>query len=544
MAVKKIYVPFGQLQPDAKLFGNDGLMEARNVIPVYGNYISTQFWAHSGNEPVDEPYGLHLHFAGGTTRYAYVGSITKLYEFAIPSFGATDKSRTAGGAYATSSAGGENGWQCTSFGDAIVMTQFVDDPQLLTSPAAANFVKLATTSSATIGMDPKAKFVYAIGGNLHLANLNLSAAFDTLPIGANPTVVAWSGTESIRQFGSFNVTPEIVGTDYQPLNYDLGHITGVIGSHKFALVFMQKGIVREDGPPYTFQPIVVGASCRYPNSIVIYDGDVYFWGPAGPSVLRGGQAPVIILGDGRVARTLIDNAVSGFSPINSISDAIEIRHVNAAIDTVNGLVYWSFTNKAGTMEGRTGNLSVVYNVRDDRFSFVDNMSVSFGAPSVTVPGLLFLRHGPDLGGPFSPGRDLVGMMRYIDESGPTTHYQLAVVDYGGISALLTMLLTRGYQQFDANLTTRITRVRPIFSRSDLTLSITITLLINSKNRPYEIAAATTSTEADAHGWIVSPECPFKDFHQVSLSFDGSDLETIVELEGFEVEYVTGGVYSG
>lgn len=539
---KTIFVPFGELKSDGKSFNNDGLTRAMNVVPVYGNYISTQFWAFTGNEPTTEPYGIHAHFAGGSSWNLYLGAVTALYEYNTSSWAATDKTRLVGGAYGAGGAGGEAGWQSTSFGDSIIMTDYVDDPQYLASPASANFAKLALSGGGNPGMDPKAKFVYALGQNLHLANLNLAGAFDGLPIGANPTVVCWSQSGNERQYGSFNVTPELTGADYQDLAYDLGHIAGAVGSHKFAVLFLQKGIVREDGPPYTFKPIVTGTSCRYPNSIVILDQDVYFWGPAGPSVLRGGEGPVIVLGEGRVARTLIDNAVSGFSPLYSISSSIAIRHVNVGVDTVNGLVYWSFTSTPGAAAGRIGDLCVIYNTRDDRFSFIDNTSVHYSPPEVDKNGIMFMSTGPDLGSDWMPGRDLAVVMRWIDDL-LVTHYQIARPDYGDLPATLPMELTRGYQQFDAEATTRIKRVRPIFSKSTDASLTTITCNVFSVNSPGDTPVLTTSSGTDGHGWKTLPDAPLRDFHLIQLFFGGTALETLVELEGFEVEYEKGGRYS-
>lgn len=546
--ISTIYVPFGALQPDGKLFNNDGLVEARNVAPVYGNYIPTPFWAHTGNEPTTEPFGLHAHFAGSSSWFAYLGAVTALYEYNTTTWAATDKTRAVGGPYGAGGAGGEAGWQSASFGDSIIMTDYVDDPQLLTSPAAANFVKLAQSGGANPGMDPKAKFVYSLRGNLHLANLNLPAALlnpdgsTDLAAGAHPTTVCWSQTENVRQFGSFNATPQLTGTGFQPLNYDFGHLAGVAGSNTFAILFLQKGIVREDGPPYTFRPIVAGSSCRYPNSIVMFDQDVYFWGPSGPSVLRGGEGPVLVLGDGRVARTLIDNAAAGFSPTYSISTSALTRHVNVSADQTNGLIYWTFTSTSGTTAGRLGDLSIIYNVREDRFSFTDNASVSFDATTLHSNGLLFLKSGPDLGGAWAPGRDLVGVMRYIDNT-PTTHYQIARVFYDNFVATLPVLLTKGFQQFDPDATTRVLGVRPILTRSTLVNLLNITVTLNSKNKPYAAAVTRTSNTENEHGLYTFPTSVFADFHQISLTIDGTDLETISELEGFEVQVLKGGRYS-
>lgn len=551
MATIRKFIPFGELKADQQSFSNDGLMEALNVVPLHGNYMGAQRWATIGtDEPADEALGLHVHFAGGSTWYAYVGSVTALYE--STSAGVfTDKTRLVGGAYATSTTSDGNGWQSTSFGNAIVTTNYVDDVQYLPSPATANFAKLAQSGGANPGMDPKCRFLFPVKNNLFLAYLNLAAAFDGLPIGVNPTAVCWSQTDNIRQYGSFNTTPQLIGAGYQPLNYDLGYITGGIGG-QYGLVAMQRGWVRVDGPPFTFRPIVEGEGCRFPNSIVRLHDDVYYWGPQGPSVLRGGEGPPIALGYGKVSRTLIDNS-SGFSPTYSIYGGIAIRHVSAAADSVNGLVYFCYTT---TNHGATkiGDTSLVYNVAENRFSHVRNISFdeqtltvnADGSSSVvsTTPwnqGIRFLQEKPDMGTAWAPARDLVGIIKYTDAI-PSTHYRLAGVAYTTGNLIPTLRL--GYRQLDPDLTTRIRRVRPVFSRSSDAVLLFPYVSVYSKNKPYDAAVTSLNNYGrDSHGWVVTTNTDLADFHRIDVSMVSNAANTILEFEGCEIEYETGGAYS-
>lgn len=533
--VQRLFVPFGECKPDGKQFNNDGLLRATNVAPIQGTYVPVQKWTAQGDRPSDEPYGLHVHFAGGTTWYGYLGTITKLYEGNTSGtvvWALTDKTRAVGGPYATSSVGGENGWQGTSFGDSVVMTNYVDDPQLLTSPAAANYMKLAQSGGVNPGMDPKAKFVFPIRGNLFLANCNLGAGFDGLPAGANPTLVAWSQSENIRQYGSFNATPELVGSGYQNISYDFGHITGGIGGD-YGLVALQGGWVRIDGPPYQFRPVGVGRGCRFPNSIVRIDADVYFWGAAGPSVLRNGEGVAETLGSAKILRALTDNFTS-FTPY-AVHPTIEIRHVCAGRDILNQSIWWSFTSVARTEDGsfiQIGDLSIIYNVNEDRFGFAENRG------PIPGDGVSFLRTAPDTGGMWMPGRDLVGVE--VFDSAGSPGWALAVQD---IETKGSPLLQRAFQQLSSEFTTRIRRIRPVYSRSDTLMAVLATVSLTSKNRPYENGLSLTASTLDTQGWIVTPDSVFADFHQIQCDFSGAGLSSIVELEGCELEFETGGVYS-
>lgn len=534
--IKTLFVSLGELKPDLKLYSNDGLVTATSVVPVFNGYIAMQKWAESGDEPPDEPYGLHTHFAGGSTYYAYMGTLTTLQEYST-AFVRTDKTRAVGGPYTTGGAGGEAGWMGASFGDAVILTNYTDDPQLLTSPAAANFAKLAQSGAGNPGFDPKAKFVFPLRDNLFLANLNLSGAFDTLASGANPTTVAWSQSGNVRQFGSFSVTPELTGTGYQSLNYDIGHITGGVGGMEYGLVAFQAGFARIDGPPYIFRPIVHGTGCRYPKSIVRMDRDIYLWGPSGPSVLRNGEGPLIVLGRGRVARTLVDNA-TGFSS-QALYPGIAIRHLTSAVDVLNGLVFWSFTPAVPLGSGNTGSLSIIYNVSEDRFSFTENEPRVVGDLGPFAPGIIFLQSRPDLNDSWAPCRDFIGIMKYQDFA-LNLHYKLAIPSYSA-AGTASPRLERAFQQLETDYTTRVRRVRPIFSVTDSS-AFTVTVTVKSKNKPWETPTEGAFTTQDSHSWIPTTTSKFADFHQIGLQFT-STLPTIAEIEGYEIEYETGGRYS-
>lgn len=555
----RVFVPFGSLAPDDRQFGNEGLQQALNAVPVHGSYSIPANWKTKSPALASQPLGLHVHTAGESTVRVYYGDAAALYDCDAlnligTDFTITNKTRAVGGPYNTTAAGGENGWQGTSFGDAVVMTNYVDDPQLLTTPAAANFVKLAQSGGANPGMDPKAKFAFPVKGNLFLANLSLAAPLlnadgtTDLAAGTYPTHVCWSQSENIRQFGSFKATPQITGTGYQPLNYDMGHITGGASGAggQYGLIAFQWGWVRVDGPPYTFRPIAVGSGCRQPNSIVRYEQDTYYWGPQGPMVLRGGEGPPLAIGARRVIRTLIDNRTLfnlGYSVIG-VPPRVEVAGYR---DVANSLVLFSYTSNGRVTVGgysQVNNMSVVYNVDEDRFGFLENRGIgTFNANS----GVRLIRSSPDLGYglailgiDWSPARDNVGVLVY--PSGGAAAYRLAVPDYE-TTVNVTSLWQKCFQQFDRDMTTRILWVRPVYSRGIATSTVTFTVGVTSKNRPGDIATETTYTAADEHGRITTPASVYADFHQVKVSALCSDKNALMEMKGYEVEYATGGVSS-
>lgn len=528
----KVFIPFGELMPDRKRFRHDGLVTAKNVVPFASNYIVAQNWQGYGTI-FSEPYGIHTHFAGGSDSYLFTGTNTKLYQTARSGLNTlTDKTRLVGGSYSASS---NDGWFGCSFGDNVVMTDYADDPQLLTSPSAANFEKLAQSGGANPGMDPKAQFAFPIRQNLFLGKLNLSASFDGLSSGANPTCVAWSQSDNVRQYGSFNATPQLIGAGYQPLNYDaFGHITGGIGG-EYGLVAMQGGWVRIDGPPYSFRPIAPSKSTRFPNSIARYGDDVYYWGSSGPAALRGGETPVD-LGLDKVSRTLIDN-LTGFSPTYSIHPSAAARQVACAADPVNGLVAWNYRTNAGTYGG---DVTLYYNPSDGRFSFAHNYLLVIPPVQMEVA---FLKAFPDQGGTWSVGRDFVGA-RYTSTNG----WGICIPSYDLAGASAPALET-SYRSFEGEGTTRIASVRPIFSRSDLVETMVVTVAVSTLNKPYDTPVTKTASAQNSQGAISVTDSVWGSFHSVNVTWTtdsvGDGLQKIMEIEGIEVDVIDGGpAYGG
>lgn len=558
MAIARKFIPWGELKPDGREFNNDGLAIALNVVPFCGSYVPSQYWASRKSSNLAAlPTGFWAH-ASALAWYGYYGTDTKLYELSATDTTAwteTDKTRLAGGNY---SAAAVTGWQGASFGDSVVMTNFTDDPQLLTSPAAANFVKLATTAGGTAGagMDPRARFAFPVRGNMFLAYLTLPTALlrpdatTELAAGTYPQHVCWSASDNVRAYGSFVSTPALVGTGFQPLNYDLGYITGGIGG-EYGLVFLQRGVVRVDGPPYQFRPIVQGIGCQYPNSIVRFDDDVYFWGPAGPMVLRGGEGPAVPLTTNKLARALTDIYVSPgeqtFSstipsvPANefAVAAAADTAQISAAPDNLTRTVWWSYVSRVmQDLPIIVPCRSLTYSVDDDRFSW---QSPCDDATADSKIGLYYLRSVPTKAQAASwlPGRDIAGIRINADSSG-----QRPVMLSTG-ATVCSSRLVRGYVQLDPNLTTRVRRVRPIYSGAAVSVSLTV----YSKNRPTDSSTLKGPfTTIEDHGWIPTPGTYTADWHRLDLTVSTPTVTTsttvtaVGEMEGVEVEFETGGVY--
>lgn len=526
MATERVFIPWGEFKPDQGLFAHRDLVTCQGLVPALGNYVaapgftaSTTTWAGSG---ATASLGLHAHPTGASTWKAYQGDTTKLWE-ADPAaaFARTDKSRLVGGAYAAGR------WMGTSFGDSVIMTDFVDAPQILLTPATANFVDMPTST-----FKPRFKFVTTLKNNVVGANCKIPVAYDTLLAQDYPQLVVWSQNDNATAWGSPAVDPQLVGADFQLLLNDFGWITGVVGG-EFVLIAQQRAWVRMEGASgssFSFRVIAAGTGCRYPRSIAYFNGDVYFWGPSGPSRLRGGEAPVEILGRGKVSATLLKTQLPA---------AIDPEAISVAVDHVNGLVAWSVATPylPPPVVGLSG-LEVVYNTEEDRFTFFDQVKndgaptrVYYQAPTITTSET------------YLPIRDTVAILRDDALMGGAEFF--GVPAYGGASASLPIKQGTGFIQLDERRSTRVVRVRPVYAAGtspDLVESVQLGL----KNKHGDALGFGPYITKDSHGFLVCQDSKFGDFHQFVVNVqDGATSKTydITELKGFEVEYQQGPVYA-
>lgn len=525
---KRTFLPFGEWLPDQKLFLNQGLLRAENVVPVYGNYFSAPTPSLIGTvlPGAQAAMGLGTVPTSPTTWSAYIGTTSKIYE--VTSAGVrTDR---AGGVYATPDV--ISGSQFVAFGESVIETRYTEPPQIRL-PAAATFVPLHSGTFA-----PAGRFPFVVRGNLFLAHCSVPAPYDAVPAGANPQLVAWSQTDAPRFFGGPRVDPQYVGSDYQQIQNDYGQVTGAIGG-AYGLVFQQRAVVRVDGPPYTFREIICGKGCRYPNSIVQDDQNTYYWGDGGPSRIEyGGQLlksdQVDVLGAGKLVRSLIDD-VSTFGPGIALRHGTDPYTVSAAIDVQNRLIFWSLNNVGSPVPG---GVLLVYNIDEKRFTVFYLQTINGGAP-----GASFLTTRAETGDPWVPGHNHAFIARVIGGSAPGDYLMTWQVPTGSPSlpdaTVVPPLIQTGYVQLNPDLTTRITRARPIVSG---TLPSGLSLTVTDTNDPFAPVSGGTAAYRDAGGWYAFQESKLADFHSLLLTC-GNAGGGVNEWKGFEVEYVEGGAYS-
>jgi hypothetical protein len=395
-------LPLGEFLPDVGEIENPGLSKASGAIFYAGRWHPAPFIMQHGTSsdtdiPLADGRGFHIHSVEDSninqqSVYIYAASVTDIFRSnAVNSLTLT----SATGALAALTSGAPSGLQFVSFGNQILATNYVDH-MIYASAPATDFINLALYSPAATPPDntsvqsyrPKARYITTIKNQILIGHVQFDST--TMPTNsaltastAYPSLVMWSAIDNPRLWGSPASTqePEYDGSDYQLLADEFGAITGLVGGD-YAYIFKERAIYRMDGPPYTFRPVVTGSGTIYCNSIVKYYDDIYFWGPAGPTVLRSGSSTPETLGIGKVSKTISDASQSDLievvdqsriheRPNISVKRAIDI---SGFADYKTGLIGWMCSatdtlTSGGELNWRAPGKVIVYSTVDNAFSY-------------------------------------------------------------------------------------------------------------------------------------------------------------------------------
>lgn len=596
----RTFIPFGQMAPDAGEFGNGNLVLARDVVPVFGGYASCP--GMKDVYPVtmaanDVLYGFHSHTNSSREQRYFIATQGRILGFGTATLDG-DLTRAAG-AYTTNLVTTDGyGGQFYSFGIYVIFTNGNDAIQYRSGDddlLATKFTTMTNESGGVLAVAdgvtlvrPRAQFVSSIKNHLVIANVDLTVgndtagvacggAFDTLAAQRYPELVWWSATDNITRFGSEGATPSLIGTGYQPLYDDYGHITGLAGGEDL-YVFKERCIYRMSGPPFTFELISGSVGTTFPNSIVRLGNEIYFWGNAGPCVISGGQ--VRSLYDGKID-ILLNGLGQGINLLNGNKTTAagaprpEYRTVIGGASQHSDSVIW-------TLSGPTPDASSPY---DERISYMYNYAyniktqafsrfllyndgsfagdqvygpVSIGTNFLEVdrisnvvvyPDIVFFRVKSSL---FATGGD---SYTWATESGDT------LVGYGRIQS--EPLLITGFIQLSNSASTVVRRVRPVLTTRLVDVDgahpegsrPVMHLDIKSRNYPHGPLALDSSyftgtyySAQDDHGWINVTSGLSADFHSFALKCPitadtGLFNSDILRFHGLEVEFDTVGLRS-
>lgn len=279
-------IPFGEWLPDAPRYGNEGCGLARNVTPLSDpkpGYGPARAFVANGAKLEDVPIFLAAVRSPSAVSYQFAASATKIYRSTDSGFTFDDVSRGSG----VYSADTEPRWEAAQFGESLVMTNYVDVPQVFDLNTAATFTNLAATA-------PRARSVIASKNFLIFGN-----TVDSVD-GAVPNRLRWSGLDRIDYFPEIGSNEAIeTQSDRQDMLNDFGPIhrlvTPIFGAD-FAIV-QESGISTatyvgaQDGI-FTFDDKSTKGALSG-GAVCPVGGVIYYWSPEGYMVFDGTQSTPI-----------------------------------------------------------------------------------------------------------------------------------------------------------------------------------------------------------------------------------------------------------
>ena len=296
---------FEEWLPDQPDLGNPGTIVAKNCLPGLRGFrpfpaasvVSTALDARplGAISAIDSSGGVH----------SYAGNATKLYSLAA----ATWSDVSIAGGYTNTAIH----WDFASFGEVIIATNYIDDPQEFNMDTAALFSVLTT--------DFKAKYVAVVRDFVVFGYLNTSGTINT-------NRVRWS---SITDYTDYTVSAS-TQADFQDTPNG-GSVQRIFGG-EYGVVFFQNSIMRMSyvGSPVIFQfDDIAPENGLYAPGAAAQDGDnIYFLDADGFYVLKAGQA-VQAIGNEKVDAWFW-----------SMLDGTQKDRISCAVDHENKVAMWSF----------------------------------------------------------------------------------------------------------------------------------------------------------------------------------------------------------
>lgn len=340
-------IALGEWLPDQPGLAG-ALTEAKNVIPLgigYGPFSSEVNLSGSASQNLLTVYSGK--FSGANVLFA--AGATKLFKFDSNDASLDDVSKLVSGSPTNYTSTAR--WRFTQFGNVVIAANGQDKMQAWTLGGSGNFADLSADAPSSSFVTVVRDFVVAG----RTAN--------------EPNRVQWSDINDETDWVSSTASQ----SDYQDIP-DGGDIQGLSGG-EFGLVFLERAIVRMTyiGSPLFFQfdTISRNLGCYEPNSIVQYGQISYFLSDDGFYACDGQN--VVPIGAEKVDKYFFQTANQNM-----------LNEMSSAIDPINSLVIWSYTNTFG------GKSLLIYNWQVKRWTRAETNSsyiATAASANVTLEGL-------------------------------------------------------------------------------------------------------------------------------------------------------------
>lgn len=339
-------IKFGEWLPDQPDLDNPGATEARNVIPVSGNYQPYPPMVNTGSAVTGTPLAA-LRGRGfntvATNGNLYVVTSSKIY-LATGTLPGTFDDVTPGSWSATFAS-------MAQYGENMFITGDPGVPQFAALSLAGSPPAFATLTG-TYGNAPGSAIVGTVGQFVVLGNGTSS----TLP----GYGIQWSIIDSPTDWPTPGSAPAIAGqSGRQLMDAALGTVWGISRGDQWGLVLMDGGIVRmtytsNPGTVFQFDTVYRGPGPSFPGWWIKVGSFVYFFSPAGFFSTDG--VNVTPIGRNKVDQYYLSNL-----------DSANLRSINCGVDYKNRLIYWTLP-KSG--DSGAPQESVVYNYEENRWTHV------------------------------------------------------------------------------------------------------------------------------------------------------------------------------
>jgi len=329
-------VPFGEWLPDQPEHLNPGANVAKNVYYALQGYKPFKsLVAYSSNTISSNARGAGSFRDNTNTVYNFVATNTNIYQLDSGTFTSRKGSLTGGNT---------DFWTFTQFGNYIIASNGVDNPQYYLMGTSTNFANLSAI--ATNGTPP----LFRVSGVIRdfLVVGNISGATNR---------IQWSGINDISTW-----TEGSKSADYQDLPGSGGKVVAIT-SGEVGYVFRQNQIIRMD---YVGGATVFRLSVISPNRGAVYgktvcqdNRRVFFYADDGFFQIDGDN--VIAIGAEKVNRFFENNLNKAFSD-----------RIVAAVDPFNQLALWLYPS-ANNTNNTTGicDRILIYNYATQKWSIAE-----------------------------------------------------------------------------------------------------------------------------------------------------------------------------
>lgn len=363
MLIEDSQIIFGEWLPDLPAFGNPGLIEARNCLPVDNSYADFASVSTSGDAMAAAPIGAYATINDSGDPEIYAGTTTKLYQ----RVGSSWTDRTTG----SYTAAADDYWRFAQFGTYIIGTDYADVPQRKVVGSAANFVALASTGAA-----PKARQIGVINEFVMLGDLDNGVT--TLPMS-----VQWCAIGDATNWPTpATPTALTLQSGQQTFNSAHGQVTAIARGQFWGLIFQKRAITRATyiggDTVFQFETFEQNRGCWAPQSMIQVGGICYFLAHDGWCATDG--QTVVQIGTGKVDRWFYSRVDQG-----------RLASITSGIDWTSKCILWNFPDSAAT--SGTTNFVLALNFNSKRFSYGEEsmqLVMQSFSESITEEGLASL----------------------------------------------------------------------------------------------------------------------------------------------------------